>query len=495
MNYEDDIPDEAYEALFGQEIENIEEEQYPLPKIVQDWVEEGTKFSYYNDYPIMMLYFVALGQIVKDFIRIPVGANTLDTRVHSGWFQTARTGKTAAWKFMKKVLLGLFEELNGDTQPIAIQEYMRERSLDIFGTLVYTDASLIGTIRKNPMYNEAHARQAEEQGEEYEIEEFRHIKGGLEGSGIAHFDEFEHSGIFNPTKTKQEILAYFQTFMNGLDSESYLITKRLADFEFEMVCDCRRSMYATSYVPKSFVEIVATTGVLQRAFIFIRDVPDSIRRKIAEMYIDHIGVKIETLMETDAFIHSLNQIFQRVFQKWEEEGRNAENVMTIPSEVQDVIRQYYYWMKNDSESLRPEVKDIAESFIQNLLNYSTILSVLIAVSNSRFTVNTSDAHCAGLIIRHSYSALTEWLNKTLRVRRESALQSAKPDIFINAYNDCAKDNEGWVNKSELVRKTMESARLSRAQVYNRLKKVEIELFEEPMKIGRSAYLRLKEEHI
>ena len=254
MNYEDDIPDEAYEALFGQEIEDIEEEQYPLPQIVQDWVEEGTKFSYYNDYPITILYFVTLGQIVKDFIRIPVGANTLDTRVHLGWFQTARTGKTAAWKFMKKVLTGLFDQLNGDTQPIAIQEYMRERNMNIFGTLAYTDASLIGTIRRNPMFNEEHARQAEEDGEEYDIEEFRHIQGGLEGSGIAHFDEFEHSGIFNPTKNKQEILAYFQTFMNGLDSESYKITKRLADFEFEMVCDCRRSMYATTYVPKSFVE-------------------------------------------------------------------------------------------------------------------------------------------------------------------------------------------------------------------------------------------------
>jgi hypothetical protein len=396
---------------------------------------------------------------------------------------------------MKKVLNGLFDQLNGDTQPIAIQEYMRERNMDIFGTLAYTDASLIGTIRRNPLWREQDAQQAEENDEEYEIDEFRHIKGGLEGSGIAHFDEFEHSGIFNPTKNKQEILAYFQTFMNGLDSESYKITKRLADFEFEMVCDCRRSMYATTYVPKSFVEIIATTGVLQRAFIYIREVPDDIRRKIAEMYIDNIGVKIETMMQTDAFVHSLNQIFQRVFQKWEQEGRNPENVMVIPTEVQDVIRQYYYWMKNDSEGLRPEVKDIAESFIQNLLNYSTILSVLIAVSNSRFTVTTSDAHCAGLIIRHSYSALTEWLNKTLRVRHESTLQTAKPDVFVNSYNECAKDNEGWVNKSELVRRVMASGKLSRAQVYNRLKKVESELFEEPMKIGRSVYLRLKEEHL
>ena len=335
MNYEDDIDEEAYEAIYGIDVEEITQEQYPLPKIVQDWIEEGSKFSYYNEFTIMMLYFVALGQIVKDFIRIPVGANTLDTRVHLAWFQTARTGKTAAWKFMKKILTGTFAKLNGDTQSIAIQDYMEGRELDVFGTLAYTDASLVGTIRRNPLWKETDAQQAEDDGEAYDVEEFRHIKGGLEGNGIAHFDEFEHSGIFNPTKNKQEILAYFQTFMNGLDSESYKITKRLADFEYEMVCDCRRSMYATSYVPKSFVEIVATTGVLQRAFMFIREVDDETRRKIAEMYIDNIGIRVETLMQTDSFEHALEAIFQNVFAKWEQEGRNPHNVMTIPKEVSD----------------------------------------------------------------------------------------------------------------------------------------------------------------
>ena len=70
MNYEDDIPEEAYEAIFGTEIEEITEEEYPMPQIVTDWIQEGTKFSYYNEFPNMMLYFVSLGQILKDFILI-----------------------------------------------------------------------------------------------------------------------------------------------------------------------------------------------------------------------------------------------------------------------------------------------------------------------------------------------------------------------------------------------------------------------------------------
>ena len=55
MNYEDDIPEEAYEAIYGIDVEEITEEEYPMPKIVTDWVTEGTKFSYYNEFTIINL--------------------------------------------------------------------------------------------------------------------------------------------------------------------------------------------------------------------------------------------------------------------------------------------------------------------------------------------------------------------------------------------------------------------------------------------------------
>lgn len=495
MRYEDDIPEEAYEAIYGKEIEEdleVSKEKYPLPKIVQEWVKEGSKFSYNNEFPLTMMYFLTLGQVVKDFIRIPVGANTLDTRVHFCWFQTARTGKTASWNFIKQVTDGLYGNINGDTMPIGIQDYMADKQLDIFGTLSYTEAGLIGTIRENKLYNPQHEQAAEEEGDEYEHLPWRVVRGALEGNGLAHFDEFERSGLFKPTQTQQEILGYFQTFMNGLDSSSYVITKTLADYDFEHECDCRRSMYATTYVPRNFVELVTSTGVLQRTFMFIREVEDEVRRDIAEKFIAQIGVEERTDMQTQAFSQNLTTIFERVFDRWEECGRNAKTTMVFPKEVNDVILQYYYWMKTDSEGLRPEVKAISESFIQNLLNYSSILSALIAISNSRFTVNRNDAHCAGRLVRHSYSALTEWLNKTLRVQRQSALQSAKPEFFVNAYNDCSKDNEGWVNKRHVLKKAKDYAQLSQAQIYKRYNQVGPELFENK-KIGKSVYLRLKED--
>ena len=46
-----------------------------------------------NGVPAVISLFVMLGQISKDFVRIPNGANVEDTRIHFGWIQTSGTGK------------------------------------------------------------------------------------------------------------------------------------------------------------------------------------------------------------------------------------------------------------------------------------------------------------------------------------------------------------------------------------------------------------------
>lgn len=487
-----EIPDDAYEALYGEDFE-ASKERYPLPAVVRDWVKEGSKYSKNNEFALTMLYFVALGQILKDFVRIPVDANVLDSRIHFTWFQTQRTGKTAAWKFIKKATDNAFHLINAT-------EYLTEMNgpynietrhngyFDTFSVHEYTDAALIGTIRQNKKYNPP---EDEDELENYTEEPYIKSIGGLEGSGLAHFDEFESSGLFKPTSHKENILMYFQTFMNGLDSEAYVIRKKLAEFEYVLECDCQRSMYATTYVPQNFIDVIANSGVLQRSFTFVREVPDEIRRKNSIELISKIGIKTEDTMQVQKFAIHLAKTFDMAQTRWNACGQNAEQVIEIPSAVRDVITQYYIWMQNDVEMLRPKVKRIAESFIQNLINYQTMLSALIAIANGRFRMTHNDAHCAGRLVRHSYSALTEWLNQAIRRERESVVQSAQPDVFIKAYEDSQKDKEGWVHKTRLLQKVMEVGKIARAQAYNRFNKVE-SMFEMD-KIGNATYLKLKEE--
>ena len=50
--------------------ESIREENNELPKEIKEYVEDGNLFSIGNDLPITFTYFVLLGQIMKNFIRI-----------------------------------------------------------------------------------------------------------------------------------------------------------------------------------------------------------------------------------------------------------------------------------------------------------------------------------------------------------------------------------------------------------------------------------------
>ena len=462
-------------------------ENYPLPKVVEDWITEASKYSNNNEFPISILYFVCLGQILKDFVRLPVDSSMLDCRIHFAWFQSQRSGKTAVWKFIKQILEGTFERINahesivnGDT-----------KSMDIFSVHEYTDAALIGTTEQNPAYNPP---QDPDELDEYDVESYIKYDGGLEGAGLAHFDEFESSGIFKQHKHKDNVLMYFQTFMNGLDSESYIIRKKLARQEFVQECDCSRSLYATTYVPVNFIEVVANSGVLQRPLTFVREVTDEERRIMILTYISKIGIKNTDEMQLQRFSNHLARCYVRTHERWIERGRNAEEVMIFPDSVRDVIRQYYLWVQNDVESLRPEVKRIAESFIINLIQYQTMFAGLIAISNGRFNMTVADAHCAGRMVRHSYSALTEWLNKALRVQRKSVFQAAKPDAFIQAYHECVKDQDGYVNKKLLLKEYMKAASVAQAQAYRLYNKIETRMFD-TKNFGRSVYVKLKEEEL
>lgn len=469
---------------FEFDVVDYAEEEYPLPKIIQDWLKEASNYSLYNEFPITMVYFNLLGQIMKDFISIPVWGNNLDSRIHFCWFQTQRTGKTALWKFYVKTLKSLYQRINALNHnvegviPSDLSEYT------IFSVKEYSAASLVGTFRKNEAFD---PNQEVDEDNSRVIQ----IKGDLWGSGIAHWDEFESSGIFTNSKHKENVLMYFQTFMNGLDSESYIITKSLADSEDVLECDCQRSLYATTYVPKNFIEVVANSGALQRAFMYVRDVPEDIVYKMRSEFIDGIGETAEVEMPIEQFANNLTTIYDKVRKRWEKEDKIKENVIKIPEVTKDVIRLYYDKMHLYIQNTRPEVREIAETFGQNFLIYQVVLSSLIAVSNNRFTVRADDVHCAGRLVQNAYSALVVWLEQALKDRRESIVERAKLSHFRQAYDDCEKDEEGWVHKSKYLNEVGKKAKLAQRQVYNQFKNISDKF--DTKKFGRSVYIKLKED--
>ena len=86
-------------ANYTIDFDNIKGEEQ-LPELVLTWTKQFGQVSRQNEFPAVLAYFTVLGQLMKDFVRIPYGYTTEDTRVHTCWTQNARSGKSVLNDFL-----------------------------------------------------------------------------------------------------------------------------------------------------------------------------------------------------------------------------------------------------------------------------------------------------------------------------------------------------------------------------------------------------------
>lgn len=83
-----------------------------LPALIEEWMQEALKYSKYNDIPAALTCLVLIGQAVKQFVHIPRGKSSDDSRLHFVWIQNSGTGKTAIMDFVLPVSEMLWERIN-----------------------------------------------------------------------------------------------------------------------------------------------------------------------------------------------------------------------------------------------------------------------------------------------------------------------------------------------------------------------------------------------
>ena len=52
--------------------------------------------------------------------------------------------------------------------------------------------------------------------------------------------------------------------MNSLFGENWKISKKLKDSDEPIICESKRSVYATTYIPKDLTNIIAEKGILAK---------------------------------------------------------------------------------------------------------------------------------------------------------------------------------------------------------------------------------------
>ena len=448
-----------------------------LPNLVRDWVETFGKVSRYNEFPATLAYFNILGEIIKDYVWIPYGYTMEDTRFHVAHIQTARSGKSVLNDFYSQIVEKTFEYINA----------VHGTEFDMFDIVDYTDAALIGSTRKvpNPEFGE--------EGEPREIDE--QVDGALEGSGIALFDEFEASGVFKKGAHKENVITYFQKLMNTLTTDGYLIKKKLAHGPV-ITCNCQRAVWATTYVPEHLTEVIATKGVLQRMFMYVREVPQYILDEMRKTLIHDIGSIKKREVPQNKFAKALLTIFNVV--KERADHTEKYQMVEFTDGIHELIEMEYDNMIKYLSKVPEEVRKIVSLFETNSLIYITKLAVLCAITetpgraeNEKWKVFPRNVRQAAWIVRQGYMSLVAWMIVALKVRRSSIAEEAGLHDYIEAYNAMDK-KEDWVNKAELRVFCEEYKNIPQAKFYRVWPKLEHKF--DIKKEGRTVYVKLKEEN-
>ena len=457
-----------------------------LPKVVRDFQSSAVEVSHYNDIPAGICFFNILGQVVKDFITIPNGRNHEDTRIHFCWVQTSGTGKSTMWNFVGPVAEKTFGMINSANNhpPFVRNNLPMNRIFNTFGVTDYTDSVLIGGYDK-------------EQNEEGEIE-FERRPGVLEGNGLAHWDEFEYSGIFKQSQHKENSIVYLNTLMNSLAGESWIISKALTSFGgMIMECFCERSVLAMTYPPNNLNDVMAEKGVLQRMLLYVWEVPEFIQHKMRLEQIDKAGTVEEVNQPIDKYANALYKIYELTRERFNQVGGDPLKTMKYTQDFNQVLRLEYESMRMYLQNTRPDVAKIAGNFTTRLMKILYKMSVLCSVASApsikdkdqQFVVTGHNVRQAATIVRQCYMTLVDWLERSLRAKRKSIAENSLESVFMDIYNKMKKDDDGFVNKTTLLTEVRTKAKKSRAQVYRHFE-VFRHKFEEQKGPSNRTYIKL-----
>tara|TARA_R100000231_G_scaffold18922_2_gene19008 strand:- start:4158 stop:5657 length:1500 start_codon:yes stop_codon:yes gene_type:complete len=468
-----------------------------LPSIIERFYQSASEVSLRNEMPAAISGFVILGNICKDFVRIPNNRNIEDTRVHFCWVQTSGTGKSTLWNFVGPVADRTFEKINEHrpSHPSFTRKDGIEmpRKYDIFGVTDYTDSVLIGKWKqiKN------------DEGED----EMKRQAGILEGSGLAHWDEFEYSGIFKQSQHKEQSIVYLNTLMNSLAGKSWVISKALDSMEgMTMNCYSERSVIAMTYPPKNLNDVMAEKGVLQRMLLYVWEVPFHTQHQMRLEQLSKAGTYSDVEAPIDKFAEGFYKIYQMVRERWNDVGQDPLKTLVFHESYVPTLLLEYNRLNKELMNCPPHVAEIASNFTTRLMQIMMKLAALCCIGESadivkpeeRFIVRGVHVQAAGKIVQNCYSQLVGWLERSLRVKRKQMAEKSLETTFIGVYGEIKADKfsnikadeAGFVNKNLYLTQVREKAKISRAQIYRHYDVVR-HRFEE-IKEGRSWYVRLLE---
>ena len=197
---------------------------------------------------------------------------------------------------------------------------------------------------------------------------------------------------------------------------------------------------------------------------------------------------------------SFATLYDTVKERYDEVDGDPLKVIRISKDANDALTRECVLMEEYITNSRQEVFEMMETFINRILKHIQTMAVLCCVAEApsitdksqRFVVTQNHVLQASSLIRQCYKSLVSWLDEALRVEKSGLAEKANLSVFKSVYRKLKKDDDGWINKSQLLSKVREDTKKGQSTIYKWWVKVE-EYFDE-QRINKSVYVRLKEDN-
>ena len=235
--------------------------------------------------------------------------------------------------------------------------------------------------------------------------------------------------------------------------------------------------------------------------LFIWDVPENVLDTMRRMQISKAGKIEEINAPIEEFANEFFEIYEIVKERFEK-VKDPLKTMKYTQDFNDVLLLEYETMKQFIGSSDPVVRKIASNFTTRLLKILIKMSVLCSIAEAkdiknegkRFVVSGRNVRQAGNIVRQCYNTLVLWLERSLKVTRRVGKQNQSPNeqLFLETIRSMRKDENGFSSKQEIVNE-LKTNRMTQPTIYRLFNKYKSKNMFEENKVGRSVYLKLKEE--
>jgi hypothetical protein len=411
--------------------------KYPT---LRGYLEHFNMFSRNNEIPGLLSFFFILGQAAIPYVRIPVGGSNLDPRVSMFWIQDTRTGKSAAYEVIERVLL--------------------EAGLNSMDYNSGNDAALVGTLVPDP------------DSEDQRNPDMIVRPGILAGRKGLNFDE--GSIILKTGQHNENTTLFLQSALNSAGTGRNELTKHMARDTFSVKSEV--SLWITTFPPKGIKEHVLDKGIFQRVLTYWRHWTLDMKRQINYELADAVHDDSEPEMPFDEVVQFFTDLQKRLKRRildladippmeWDEMSEDDQEqvvmgLMKRTFTIDDSYRPALYMAIDEYysivEPLGPDKQGICSSFVMGLQNYTNILAHHMAMIEGVWVVRGDHVDMAREILYDLYGNLIQWLESEVNIGAGASEKKKMQDFWRKSFEQCElfdfddTRGQGWAKKSEVM---------------------------------------------